>query len=279
MPNFQQITVWLNKKDKKSPSFKKWPMKKQIAVKYMETWKPQIWLALGIVGVCLGLPAFAMDCPIGWAAVNALGQNGTTGGGNGPVVHVSTLTDLAYYAGLSRPYTILVDGSFTNASIVNVTSHKTIIGVGAGATLDGTGLSLNTQSNVIVRNLTIRNVIPTDAFAMRTSHHVWLDHCDLSACGDALADITIGSDYVTVSWTKFHNHDKVSLVNSGTSHFEDVGKCKATYHHNWFADNVQRNPRVGYGKGMFSTIITPTSAPIASATIPGRACWSKATTF
>lgn len=196
---------------------------------------------------------YAVDCPIGWAAVNALGQNGTTGGGNGPVVHVSTKSTFVTYAGAASPYTIIVDStadsSWTNTAIVNVTSHKTIIGATAGVVFDGFGLSMNTASNVIIRNLTIKHVNPTDAIAMRTTHHVWIDHCDLSACTDGLLDITIGSDFVTASWVKFHNHDKVSLANSGTGHFEDVGKNRVTYHHNWFADNVQRNPRIGYGKG------------------------------
>jgi len=193
-----------------------------------------------------------MDCPIGWAAVNALGQNGTTGGGNGAVVHVSTKSALVSYAGSTTPYTIIIDStldsSWTNPATVTVNSHKTIIGANAGIVFDGFGLDINTQTNIILRNLTIKNGNP-DAIAIRASHHLWIDHCDLSACADGLLDITIGSDYLTVSWTKFHNHDKVSLVNSGTQHFEDIGKCRATYHHNWFYDAVQRNPRIGYGQG------------------------------
>ena len=208
-------------------------------------------LTLG-VSVCLCLQARAMDCPIGWAAVNALGQNGTTGGGDGAVVHVSTKTAFVAYAGSTTPYAIIIDStsdsSWTSTTTVSVKSHKTIIGANAGIVFDGFGLDINTQTNIILRNLTIKNANP-DAIAFRASHHIWIDHCDLSACADALLDITIGSDYATVSWTKFHNHDKVSLVNSGTQHFEDIGKCRVSYHHNWFADNVQRNPRIGYGKG------------------------------
>lgn len=214
--------------------------------------KRQIQLLLSLMGILLVLSADAMDCPIGMAAVYALGQDGTTGGGNGPIVHVGTKSALASYAGSASPYTIIVDStsdsSWTNTDTVNVTSDKTIIGANAGVVFKGFGLSLNNASNVIIRNLTITNVNP-DAISVRTSHHVWVDHCDLSACSDGLLDITLASDYVTVSWTIFHNHDKVCLVNSGTQHFEDVGKEWVTFHHNWFRDNVQRNPRIGYGLG------------------------------
>jgi pectate lyase len=213
--------------------------------------KWHIRLALGFTGLCLGLPALAVDGPVGWAAVNALGQNGTTGGGNGAVVHVTTKTAFASYAGSSTPYTIIIDGtsdsSWTVTNTVSVNSHKTIIGANAGIVFNGFGLDINGKQNIILRNLTIRNGYP-DAISIRTTHHFWIDHCDLSASYDGLLDITVGSDYGTVSWVKLHNHDKVSLVNGGTSHFEDIGKERMTYHHNWFADNVQRNPRVGYGK-------------------------------
>jgi pectate lyase len=192
--------------------------------------------------------AIAADSPIGWAAVDALGQNGTTGGGNGLFVTVTNKENLSYHAGLAGPYTILVDGYFDGpAGDINVESDKSIIGLGAGATLEGFGLKTNGKRNVIIRNLTIKNC-NVDAVAIRDSHHIWIDHCDLSNCADGALDITIGSDYATVSWCRFHNQDKVSLVNSGTQHFEDVGKCRVTYHHNWFYDSVQRNPRVGYGK-------------------------------
>jgi pectate lyase len=225
--------------------------KKSIGGLKLKTWKRQIRRVLGISGLCFGLPVLAMDCPVGWAAVNALGQNGTTGGGNGAVVHVTTKTAFATYAGSSTPYTIIIDGtsdgSWTVTNTVSVNSHKTIIGANAGIVFNGFGLDINGKQNIILRNLTIKNGYP-DALSFRASHHIWIDHCDLSACYDGLLDISVGSDYGTVSWTKFHNHDKVSLVNGGTSHFEDIGKERMTYHHNWFADTVQRNPRIGYGK-------------------------------
>jgi hypothetical protein len=38
------------------------------------------------------------------------------------------------------------------------------------------------------------------------------------------------------------------LLNSGTSHDEDIGKLNTTLHHNWWDGSTTRNPRAGYGK-------------------------------
>jgi pectate lyase len=192
--------------------------------------------------------SYANNGLIGWATCNTLGQNGTTGGGKGQIVRVSTKAALEQYANASDDYIILVEGSFSGTGMIEVSSNKTIVGAGQGATFDGFGINVNGKKNIILRNLTIKNANP-DAIAMRNTHHVWIDHCDLSNSDDGLLDFTIGSDYLTVSWTLFHDHDKVTLANSGTQHFEDAGRNKVCYHHNWFKNTIQRNPRIGYGMG------------------------------
>jgi pectate lyase len=53
-----------------------------------------------------------------------------------------------------------------------------------------------------------------DLVTLDRATYVWVDHCDLSSAGivgdkdyyDGLLDITHGSDLITVSWTKFHDH-------------------------------------------------------------------------
>jgi hypothetical protein len=77
---------------------------------------------------------------------------------------------------------------------------------------------------------------------------VWIDHCDVSNCGDGGIDITKQSDFHTVSWTRFSNHHKTMLINSGTSQDSDKGKLNTTLHHNWWDGSNTRNPRAGYGK-------------------------------
>ncbi len=123
--------------------------------------------------------SYANNGLIGWATCNTLGQNGTTGGGKGQIVRVSTKAALEQYANASGDYIILVEGSFSGTGMIEVSSNKTIVGAGQGATFDGFGINVNGKRNIILRNLTIKNANP-DAIAMRNTHHVWIDHCDLS---------------------------------------------------------------------------------------------------
>jgi len=210
-------------------------------------------LAIIVSGIAVAEDAevvYTADSPLGFAIVNSLGQNGVTGGGNGKSVVVTDIAELRKYAASPEPLTIFIKGTITGYSDVQVTSNKTIIGLGADATLKGSGIRADNAHNIIIRNLTIAEVrSSSDAIALRSCHHVWIDHCDLSGASDGLLDYTIGSDYLTVSWTIFRDHDKVSLLNSGTNHWEDYGKNKGTFYYNWFKNTGQRNPRIGYGLG------------------------------
>lgn len=208
---------------------------------------------------------YAQSGLVGFANYSDLGLQGTTGGAGGQIVHVTNREDFARYAGANEPYIIILDADLkghydysTNPKqkhdYVSVKSNKTIIGGGSGAHLDSLGLDINGQKNIIIRNLRITKADP-DAIAFRNTHHVWVDHCDLSSQkqekdeNDGLLDFTYGSSYLTVSWCKFHDHDKTSLCSSGTRNIADYGKQRVTYHHNAFINCTQRNPRIGYGLG------------------------------
>lgn len=228
------------------------------------------WLAL------YGMGALAQvndnNCGlVGFANYSDMGLYGTTGGGQGEIVRVSTREDLAKYASGSTPRTIIIEndiigkgnigeGAAGVKDYISIGSNKTIVGGGNGVTLKKVGFDVNGQHNIILRNMRITDCNP-DALSFRNTHHVWVDHCDLSSCADGLLDFTIGSSYLSVSWTKFSNHDKVSICNSGTQHFEDNGRERATYHHCWFDNTTQRNPRFGYGLGhVFNNYYTNNSS-------------------
>lgn len=217
-------------------------------VEKVRSWNTAVELVMCLLIIATISSTACASAPIGWAAMNTLDQNGTTGGGNGKIVTATSVSELAAHAASSEPLTILVSGTLVSSTSVRVVSNKSIIGLGDDATLIGFGLEVDGRRNIIIRNLTIKDVQgPPDAIAFRNSHHIWIDHCHLSNARDGLLDITKGCDYITVSWTKFSDHDKVSLLNSGTNDFVDYGKNRATYYNNWFFNNVQRNPRVGYG--------------------------------
>lgn len=202
---------------------------------------------------------------VGFATVSDLGLQGTTGGQGGKIVHVSTRADFEKYAAATEPYIIILDanlkGFYDYAAtpkqkhdVISVASNKTIIGGGSGAQLDSLGLDINGAQNIIIRNLKITKADP-DALAFRNAHHIWVDHCDLSSqeeendANDGLLDFTYGSTYLTVSWCKFHDHNKSSICSSGTRNIADYGKQRVTYHHTAFINCTQRNPRIGYGLG------------------------------
>lgn len=83
------------------------------------------------------------------------------------------------------------------------------------AALTGIGLTINKQSNVIVRNLKISKVLADngDAITIQASNNVWVDHVDLSSdldhdkdYYDGLVDVTHASEWVTISNSYIHDH-------------------------------------------------------------------------
>ncbi len=170
----------------------------------------------------------------------------------------------------------------SNTTIVGLGKDATLKGGWLdirGVKSDGTA----DVTNIIVRNLTFRDTYdcfpqwsPTDgtlgawnalydAISLRNANHVWVDHntfMDLETADstaptyfgvlfevhDGLLDITNASNYVTASWNRFMNHDKVMLIGSSDSAAADRGKLKVTLHHNLFQDLGQRAPRVRFGQ-------------------------------
>ncbi|MEV0428864.1 family 16 glycoside hydrolase [Micromonospora sp. NPDC050495] len=192
---------------------------------------------------------------VGWAAQNG----GTTGGAGGGTVTVSDAGALANAVAGDTATTVRVNGAFSCSTEIRVGSNKTVIGVGSSAGLTGCGLNLRDARNIIIRNLRIAKVRAGvgngDAIHLDNSTNVWIDHNDLSSDTtsgtdyyDGLLDITHGSNFVTVSWNRLHDHVKCSLVgHSDSNSGEDTGKLKVTYHHNAFSNCFQRNPRVRFG--------------------------------
>lgn len=188
-------------------------------------------------------PSATQDQPIGWAS----DEGGTTGGQGGKTVVVRTENELQKACRSTDTLIIHIAGTVRLAGNVRPSSNKTILGLGNDATLAGAGITIKEMHNIIVRNLTIRDG-ESDAINVESgSHHVWIDHCDLSKCSDGLLDIKSGSDFVTVSWNRFHDHQKTSLLGHSDKPAVlagDKGKLRVTYHHNFFDGSGTRHPRV-----------------------------------
>lgn len=196
-----------------------------------------------------------VTCP-----TDLVGYGNSTNGGNDSAqlpVRVRTAAEFVAEATTSdEPKVILVDGMIALTATVEVASNKTIAGIGAGSGFTGAGLHLDGVRNIILRNLVMSKIGigEGDAINLKETTDVWIDHCDLSsdplvttAGYDGLVELTHASDFVTVSWTRFHDHRDTGLIgNLEDNELEDGGTLHATYHHNLFL-NVNSGPRVRYG--------------------------------
>ncbi len=207
----------------------------------------------------------AIGSPVGWAAVNYLGQNGTTGGAGGTVIHVydkATLEDVLYED--DNPAIIVIHGNLTGGpGMINVKSNKTIVGAGSGASLNF-GLYLR-GSNIIIKNLDVMNggFNPGDSEGYDTVtfaqdvHHVWVDHCTMHETLDGLVDPTRNARFVTVSYNYFHYQKTACLVGGGDSDSAAESAQSnsdkrdwhytCTFHHNYWYNVYERAPRVRFG--------------------------------
>ena len=242
-------------------------------------------------------PDFSM---IGYAAMEGEGDfyhaGGTTGGEGGQVVTPQTFEELKRYVeDPSTPYIIRVTKEFTTGypckvdnegqisesgvestygEVLRVGSNKTLLGVGSEAFFNRIGLVIQTQSNIIIRNIkfsmagvpvakTDENKIlawrngaevtvgDPDCISIQADendadtdfgHHYWVDHCEFfNENGvdkdryDGLLDMKNNVQYTTISWCKFHNHSKACLSGKGNS---DQFPRTVTMHHNYFY-NIQ----------------------------------------
>lgn len=222
------------------------------------------------------MPPCANVAVVGYATFSSMTDAGvfhagTSGGGKQTAtntVTVTTLTDLAGAAADNSPKVIIVSGMLefppipdggTSNTPISVGSNKTIVGAAnTDSGLVGGGLDLTGSSNVIVRNLKISKAYHSDAIHLQYSLDVWIDHCDLScdtdpmlksACDD-LVGISHASDYVTISWTYYHDHHDTGIIghsDSALAQAEDPGHLRVTLYQDRFF-NVDAGPRIRFGK-------------------------------
>ncbi|MFI5844207.1 polysaccharide lyase family 1 protein [Catenuloplanes sp. NPDC051500] len=185
----------------------------------------------------------AESSPVGFASLNG----GTSGGSSSTTVTVTTASALKSALSSSTSQTVRVSGLISISGMYSVASNKTVIGVGSGSGITGGGLNLSGVRNIIIRNLRFTNAGDDSINVQSSTTNVWIDHNDLSNGYDGLIDIKRGSDFITVSWNRLHNHDKSMLLgHSDDNASEDTGHLRVTYVHNWFEGTGQRHPRVRF---------------------------------
>ncbi|MVW60978.1 hypothetical protein GPY61_13670 [Massilia sp. NEAU-DD11] len=199
------------------------------------------------------------------------------GGTTPKIIKLSGLVDMTE----GRPYTSTADQSARGA--IRLKNNTTLIGDGANSGLVNGHIILSNVSQIIIRNLKIQNpcdVAPVwdptdgstgnwnaayDAIGISGSDHVWIDHNSFTdapvtdnflpienghvkQCHDGAVDITNASDYVTVSYNVFGEHDKNNLIGSSASATADEGKLRVTFSNNVFRAIQSRAPRVRFGQ-------------------------------
>lgn len=227
-------------------------------------------------GAALTLPeASAQPTAAAAGATGYATQNGgTTGGAGGQTVRATTgtaiHTALCNRAADDTPITIEVEGTINHANTTKVSgdscntaagvielkqiSNVTLIGVGSGAVFDQLGIHIRDSSNIVIRNVTVKNVkksgSPTsnggDAIGMESDvRNVWVDHTTLEASGgesegyDGLFDMKNNTQYVTLSYSILRNSGRGGLVGSSES---DVSNSYITYDHNKYENIDSRTP-------------------------------------
>ncbi|MFF2137280.1 polysaccharide lyase family 1 protein [Streptomyces sp. NPDC058193] len=227
----------------------------------------------GATGVVLTMPQ-ASAAVAGGATGYATQNGGTTGGAGGQTVRATTgtaiHTALCNRASASTPIIIEVEGTINHGNTAKVSgdscntaagvielkqiSNVTLVGVGSGAVFDQLGIHIRESSNIIIQNVTVKNVkksgSPTsnggDAIGMESDvRNVWVDHATLEASGgesdgyDGLFDMKDNTQYVTLSYSTLRNSGRGGLIGSSET---ELSNGFVTFHHNLYENLDSRTP-------------------------------------
>ncbi len=195
----------------------------------------------------------------------------TTGGRGGNVVTASTGTQIhAAICGRpadDTPLVILVNGTITPGNTTKQSGscntangvielkeiqNISLIGVGTSGVLDQIGIHIRSSSNIVIQNLTIKNVrkentsTPSnggDAIGMESNvDRIWIDHNEIYGSTtegeehDGLIDFKAKTTNVTVSYNHLHDSGRGGLI--GSSDGGSDGSTNVTFHHNWY-ENIK----------------------------------------
>ncbi|MBD8528455.1 hypothetical protein IFT83_00535 [Massilia sp. CFBP 13647] len=166
---------------------------------------------------------------------------------------------------------------------VALPANTTLVGVGADAGFVNAHIDVTRVSQVIIRNLRLRNpcdVAPVwdpndsasgnwnaqfDAISIVGSHHVWVDHNSFTdaphtdellpvengkhrQCHDGALDVRDASDFVSISYNHFALHQKNMLIGASDKATGDAGHLRVTISNNLFENIASRAPRVRFGQ-------------------------------
>ncbi|MDP7040983.1 MAG: hypothetical protein QGI45_17635 [Myxococcota bacterium] len=156
------------------------------------------------------------------------------------------------------------EGTIELNSPIEIRSNKTLDGRGRNITIDGT-LEIDNAKNIIISDVRLTHTSNApctqeddvvtiwgnggENASSYTSRNIWFHHVEFFKGGDGLLDVRGGSN-ITVSWSHFHSHMKVSL-NSRTRDGDPAPGMDMTWHHNFFDRITLRGPQFKYGRAHY----------------------------
>ncbi len=201
-------------------------------------------LALSVAACAAGTPTIpAFPGAEGYGAM-------TVGGRGGKVIEVTNLNasgegSLRAAIEAKGPRTVVFKVSGTIDVDLKISNDFITI---AGQTAPGDGIcikgSLGINANdVIIRYIRVRAEGRGDAVSGRYNKNIILDHVSACWSSDEVMSIYHGEN-ITIQWCM------ITEACSGGHKFGGIwGNNYSTYHHNLFAHNTDRNPRIASGAG------------------------------
>lgn len=199
--------------------------------------------------------------------------------------YAANVKSTADQSGVAKSAQSKMQNAWKSQIQLSLKSNTTIIGVDENSGIKGGTISIYQISNVVLRNLKIQDAFDPfpkmeggdgynaewDGVVVDGSKYIWIDHCTFedTICTtdddfdhvtpsdgvttknkwqtyDGLLDVKRASDFVTISYCKFANHDKTSIFGHSDSESADANHLTVTQHHNYFVNCTQRLPRVRY---------------------------------
>ncbi|BBN03561.1 pectate lyase [Marchantia polymorpha subsp. ruderalis] len=159
------------------------------------------------------------------------------------------------------------DMTFVLKEELIISSYKTIDARGAQILFNGSwGIVVQSVTHVIIHGIHVtgcqrppgyfsanysrmpkRSEFDGDGIKIIDSQHIWVDHCRISYCADGLLDVTVSSNYISVTNNYFEHNRKVMLMGHSPSWVADK-QMQATVAFNYFGEGaMERMPRCRYG--------------------------------
>lgn len=199
--------------------------------------------------------------------------------------YAANVVSTADQSGVAKSAQSKMQNAWKSQIQLSLKPNTTIIGLDKNSGIKGGTISIYNISNVVLRNLKIQDAFDPfpkmekgdgynaewDGVVVDGSKYVWIDHCtfedticttdddfdhvtpsdgvttkDKWQTYDGLLDVKRASDFVTISYCKFANHDKTSIFGHSDSESADANHLTVTQHHNYFVNCTQRLPRVRY---------------------------------